>query len=326
MRVTGSLLAPKAVIKFNTGEVDGSVAGVSFAGNPYLKRTPFDAPQCICPPCGGAIQLPPYSVFVQHNANLSNAQTGGGLAAGGNVTLASYAIGAQLDNSHGSRTDLVVGGDLTFSQGNVPNGNILVTGTASLDRVSYPNGQLLSGPTGINFRTVFATIEAYCQYVSQLPSTGSIVLEYSNLTLTSADPSLNIFHLDPVLLAQATELNVVAPASSWVVINVASHSNRISGMQMNINTIDKRRVLWNFFETSVLTFQGLAVEGTVLAPQAALSFVDGQVDGSIYVSSISGQGTTSLNFWIPFVPPCPPCDCPVSAKASSRLPNSVPIH
>src|SRR2546423_11957291 len=58
-----------------------------------------------------------FGAFVLHDANLFFSDVQGRLAVGGNATITGYAVGDQLSNSNGNRDDLVVGGNLDFSNG-----------------------------------------------------------------------------------------------------------------------------------------------------------------------------------------------------------------
>jgi hypothetical protein len=56
-----------------------------------------------------------YNVFVFGNFSSSNSDTEGNLAAGGNVTVSSYAVASKISGSNGAR--LVSGGTVTASNG-----------------------------------------------------------------------------------------------------------------------------------------------------------------------------------------------------------------
>src|SRR5262245_16817585 len=82
-----------------------------------------------------------YSAFVLHDANLFFSDVQGRLAVGGNATITGYAVGDHLANSNGTRDDLVVGGNLDFSNGQVFNGNAVYGGTGAIAANSgHPHG------------------------------------------------------------------------------------------------------------------------------------------------------------------------------------------
>ena len=229
------------------------------------------------------------------------------MACGGNCTLLSQTIGSQLNNSNGARNDLIVNEDLYYYQGSVPNGNILVGGTANVTNVYYEN--LNYGPSLIDFVGSFASLEANSQFVSQLSPNGFVSVSFNEMKLEGFHLSLNIFYLTPSQIADITNLIVIAPKESWVVINIAGTNSTLSGMDMQIVDISKQRILWNFFETANLLLENINVLGSILAPQANTQITSGMISGSIICSNLSGSGSVTYNPWIPFTPPCRPCEC-----------------
>jgi hypothetical protein len=79
-----------------------------------------------------------YNVFVFNDYSGSDSDVEGALAAGGNVTLQNYGVGGTLSADSGDV--LVAGGDLTYTNGKINNGNAVVGGSASLSGIGVPNG------------------------------------------------------------------------------------------------------------------------------------------------------------------------------------------
>ena len=74
-----------------------------------------------------------FSAFVLDDANLFHSDVQGRVAVGDDATITGYAVGDQLPNSHGTRDDLIVGGDLHFTNGQVYFGNVAYGGTGYFD-------------------------------------------------------------------------------------------------------------------------------------------------------------------------------------------------
>src|SRR4051794_41833055 len=81
-----------------------------------------------------------FSAFILHDANLFNSDVEGRVAVGGNATLTAYGLGNHLTNSNGTRDDLVVGGNLDFTNGQVFEGNVVYGGDRALGMVWPPGG------------------------------------------------------------------------------------------------------------------------------------------------------------------------------------------
>lgn len=304
MAITGSLLAIHSQIKFDKGSLAGGIAASSYVGNAALEMLPFDSPNCICPPCSREIALPPFSVYVKENAEFLNSQCDGAIAVGGNATFSRYSVGNAVNKT---ADNLLVEQDLSFSNGNV-NGNVIVGGSASFVDASYSS--ISYRPTGINFVDSFALLEASSQYVSNMEPNGIVLTNSNFMQLEGVSPTLNIFRLSPDALAPITNLNVSAPAQSWVIINIGGAISKLSNIFMQVSVIDKQRVLWNLYETSQLHLENINLLGSLLAPQATVQFSQGSLNGNLLCNSLENDGGFfAFNPWVPFVPPCLPCDC-----------------
>src|SRR5207244_993867 len=58
-----------------------------------------------------------FNEFIFHNATQSATDVEGRAAIGGNASLTNFGVGDGLTNSHGTRDDLIVGGNLTYNTG-----------------------------------------------------------------------------------------------------------------------------------------------------------------------------------------------------------------
>jgi choice-of-anchor A domain-containing protein len=49
-------------------------------------------------------------------------------------------------------------------------------------------------------------------------------------------------------------------------------------------------VLFNFYQATTLRFEGVGIEGSVLAPNAKVEFSNGNINGVLAVGSLAGPG------------------------------------
>jgi choice-of-anchor A domain-containing protein len=61
---------------------------------------------------------------------------------------------------------------------------------------------------------------------------------------------------------------------------------------------DSSRILFKFYEAQRLSMRGLNGKGSILAPLATTSFLDGAIDGNLVVGGITGNGRIN---YVPFV-------------------------
>jgi choice-of-anchor A domain-containing protein len=115
----------------------------------------------------------------------------------------------------------------------------------------------------------------------------------THLVLTGSGASNDVYNGSISTLAPkaGSTLTLSDTASSTVVINITdSGAVNLS----NLSTINlaggvaASRVIWNFPNATSLTFGATQWEGTVLAPNASVTYQSAQLDGSIYVESLLG--------------------------------------
>ncbi len=229
-----------------------------------------------------------YSYFVFGDVNQSNAQSKGAAAIGGNATFSGYGLGEQLPSS--SKYSLVVGGNLDYSNSVVHKGSLLVGGTSKLTNVGITNGTASQGKL-IDFAAAKSQYGALSDKLADMGANSNYSLSYGNLVFTGTDGGLNTFTIKAADFQSASSISINAPTGSTVVINVAGDLINFQNLGLSIKGTDKSMVLYNFYEATSLNLAGLTVLGSILAPDAAVKFSNGTVQGTLISDSLSGSGT-----------------------------------
>jgi choice-of-anchor A domain-containing protein/uncharacterized repeat protein (TIGR01451 family) len=246
-------------------------------------------------------------------ANVNGGDTEGRLAVRGDANLTSWGVGNLL-SPDSTRDDLIVGGDLSYTNGQVFSGNVVYGGTASLVGVGIPNGTarqqssiFLNPATGNAVTTggqSFAQLQEELvnksEFWASLPNSGTVTLSFSNLTLTGTDPTLDVFNVTAAQWNAITNgsVTISAPAGATVLVNIAGENPAWmnTGMSLSGGT-NQNHVLLNFFEAKTITSTNFSYEGSVLAPLAAATldrFTNGNVEGTgIFGANVN---TTSFEF------------------------------
>ncbi|MBL0869689.1 MAG: choice-of-anchor A family protein [Phycisphaerales bacterium] len=231
-----------------------------------------------------------HNLFVAGNMTSSGSDVEGSLAVGGNLNVSNYSVGLLLPNSNGASNSLVVGGNLSFNSGTVWGGNTRYGGTANLANFSSPNGTAAQG-TPLNFNAVQSSYQTSSQYLSTLSSVGTVQSQFSTLTMTGTNPTLNVFNLGANAFNGISTIQISAPSSSTVLVNVAGTSNTLQFLGMSLSGgITESRVLYNFHQSTSLTLQGIGFLGSILAPNAQANFNSGVVLGNAAIGNLSGNG------------------------------------
>lgn len=228
-----------------------------------------------------------FTVFSIGDVTQENSDIEGRLAAGGNVNLTNFSVGSRL-KTDGTRLDLIAGGDLTFRQGQVANGSATYGGIGTFISFGSPNGDVIQTDPAIDFAAAKAALIRESNSYAALGGT-NVTREYTSLYLRGSDTGLNVFYLAPGSFAGIYSLNISVPTGSTVLVNVAGLDNKLTG-GMSTGGLGAEKVLFNFFETTSLQLSGMGFQGTILAPKAAMTFNNGNIDGSLIVASLTGTG------------------------------------
>jgi choice-of-anchor A domain-containing protein len=231
-------------------------------------------------------------VFGDMDAHSSDAE--GRVAVGEDARFANYGIGDRLTNSHGTRDDLIVGGDLDFTDGQVFFGNGVHGGDGSLVRVGIPNGDARQQAGVIDFAAAEAELTATSAALGAEAANGRATARWGTLTLRGTHAQTNIFAVTSDQLAATRSIKVITPFRSSVLINVYGDAVAVRDLGLHLRGADCANVLWNFPEAEELAVSGVGLMGSVLAPAAALGFHNGQIRGTVVAASVSGNGQFNL--------------------------------
>ncbi len=301
--------------------------------------------------CVGLGTAAPYDVFTRGNYTVANTQIQGRVAAGGDVSVASYGIGTLLSPDP-ARADLIAGGSLTASNAQAANGSVTFATTLS-GTISTPHGTLTRAPAPFSFDEAFSNLALLSAQLAELPPNGTISgPTYGALQLTGGDAARNVFSITAAQLQSAQQIQIRVPFGSTTIVNVSgatystatlpttsiSFWNGSSYVQLGETAPSpqlealRRALLWNFpLATRVQIGPNLAWQGSLLAPGPALAFQGStQLVGQIIAASLAGDGTDISRSFEGCLPPAPThnlslvalCRDPVTNRTSLRLRNT----
>jgi choice-of-anchor A domain-containing protein len=219
----------------------------------------------------------------------------GKVAAGGNITLTDFSVGAGLPASDTAQV-LVAGGSLALSRGGVF-GNAWYGGSYTSDpSVSFPSGSASQG-TPIDFEARFIELRTLSARLASLTANGTTTIEpWGGVMLHGTASDVNVFQVSASAFSGATLLSIDAPAGSLAVVNISGGSATFTGFGHSFSGgIDQRGVLYNFVDATAINAHGFGFWGTVLAPHAHINFSNGSWDGGIYARSLTGNAEGHIN-------------------------------
>ena len=229
-----------------------------------------------------------YNLFVILDATQPSSDTQGKVAVGRNASFGNYSIGDQLPGY--SSDVLIVGNELTFTSGAVYNGNIVYGNTTNLPQYAVSiNGGTLRQDNPINFAAAKVYLENLSTTLGGYTVNGTTTMQWGGLTLSGADPFLNVFSVSGSDLSSANNMEINVPNGSVVLVNIdGTNVSWMGGLTVTGTAINN--VLYNFYQATQLTIQGIDVKGSILAPFADVNFASGVQNGQMMCKSLTGMG------------------------------------
>jgi choice-of-anchor A domain-containing protein len=240
------------------------------------------------------VRLSSHNLFLHEDYSQGN-DVLGKVAAGGDITLTDFSVGAGLAANDPAQV-LVAGGSLSLSRGAVF-GDAWHGGSYTADSsVSFPRGTVTQG-TPIDFETRFNELRALSTRLSGLQVNGTTTLEsWGGVMLHGTATDVNVFQVDSSAFTGATLLSIDAPAGSLAVVNISGSSATFNGFGHSFSGgIDQHGVLYNFVNATAIQVENFGFWGTVLAPDADITFNSGSWDGGIYARSLTGNAEGHIN-------------------------------
>ncbi|WP_411345834.1 DUF5057 domain-containing protein [Paenibacillus sp. WLX1005] len=236
-----------------------------------------------------------YNFFIKGNIQMDSSgfSSEGKMAGGGNITLnGGFSVGSKLTNTSSTTPVLIAGGNLSVGGGSVLNGIAVYGGT--LTAPQYKSYTATQGKP-IAFDTTFTKLINTSTQLAALTANGTTKVEtWGTVNLTGTDKSLNVFNVSGTAISSTNSLNITVPKTSTAIVNISGTSVSMSGgltiKDENGNTLDPGQVMFNFKQATTLTIGSMGVKGTILAPQAAVTF-GGSIQGTLIGASLKGSGT-----------------------------------
>jgi choice-of-anchor A domain-containing protein len=237
--------------------------------------------------CDDALALAAGCNVLVHGDYVGGLDVGGEVCVGGLLSLTGFSV-----NREGSGGTAIVAGDLALRSGTVYGDAVYAT-SASVAADVDVRGALSQG-TPIDFDAAFAALQATSAQLAALPENGTTglgIYRWGNqIALRGSDPVRNVFTVPASVIDNAVSFNVDVPAGSLVIINVPGTSASFSGFGLFLAGADADHVLFNLPDATALEITNFGFVGSVLAPRADATFVNGSFDGQVIVGSLTGTG------------------------------------
>jgi choice-of-anchor A domain-containing protein len=199
------------------------------------------------------------------------------------------------------RADLIVGNDLYFGGGAVPNGKVSYAGVLERGDASTLGGY--HNESLIDFAAVEQEMTADSERLAALTPNGTVSTGLE-VFFTGTDPTLNVFEVQASDLATMTSMTISAPASSTVVVNIRGDTVGLHDFGFHLVGVAREHVVYNLPEATSLAMSGVGIQGSLIAPYVDLVFANGNIDGQLVVRNFSGSGESHPKYFTGCLPLC----------------------
>jgi choice-of-anchor A domain-containing protein len=240
-----------------------------------------------------------FNVFIIGDSTLPSADTQGRLAIGGNAYISNYSVGDQL-LPDASRIDLLVGGNLEFPSGAVLSGRTVYGGALAKTDAASSYGGFQQENQSSFFSSATNAVRGLSVQLGAMQINGVVSMDFTGGSksftyLTGTNSQVNVVAIDTDDLERTHTLIIAAPASSTMLVNVYGEEAVFASMGMQLTGITKDSILFNFVDAKKLYMSNIAIESSVLAPLAQVTFAAGQLNGQFVGGSFYGQGQFNNN-------------------------------
>lgn len=269
-----------------------------------------------------------YNVFLIGNDSMTNVDSYGKIAVGGNADFNDYTVASGIG---ASGTNLVVGGNLNQYSGGALFGSIIVGGNATLNSptvygnlaangnvdvtgggsisgsIAYgssiivpnyynSNNSISQGTTSlpVDFGAAASQMNALTTGLSALNANGTVDAftgsHPSTLVLTGTNATQNVFNISGSLLNNSNlyTLEIDVPAGSSVVINVSGTNVTVRNFGTTLNGVSDQDLLFNFYQATTVTLDG-SFNGSLLAQYATVNTTYGGFNGQLFADNLTGS-------------------------------------
>lgn len=247
-----------------------------------------------------------FNAFIFGNATTtSGGESEGPMAVGGNYTIGTFNVNFKAGQA--GYSSATVNGASNI--GLLVNGNINSTGSSQITNDAYAgsysgNSLLYHGGGTQHTTTNFTGIFDQASYVSQSNSLAGLVdqaintSDQNNLSIdlnkSTKYGDLKVFSIPASQLAANRTLSILNYNSAdTILINITGGNVSGFGLQVQTSVFDK--ILWNNNTATSFTIDNRIFEGSLLAPNAAVTMRN-VVEGNLIAASLNDSGGNELHF------------------------------
>ncbi|MEO8751073.1 MAG: carboxypeptidase regulatory-like domain-containing protein [Casimicrobiaceae bacterium] len=239
----------------------------------------------------------PYNVMAFGASSFTNGSASGSIGVGGNATLSSYTVAADLS---GDGARLIGGGNVGWSNGSVGQGGsgvIRMAGTSTVNQ-NVGRRELTTGTAVEDWNAIRTEQLARADRYAAMAGTAATKSAGNAVNCTGANATWNVCTITSAQLTGAQTINLNYPATSGVLVNVTGTGSitftngqtRFNNQTLQNSALAKQ-VIFNLANLTGLTVDGWGWGGTLLAPRATVTHRNSMIDGQAVFNTVTSTGS-----------------------------------
>ncbi|WP_339066203.1 putative Ig domain-containing protein [Teredinibacter turnerae] len=236
-----------------------------------------------------------FNAFIGNEFSAVSSDVQGKLAAGGNITLASYGV-SSVYRAEPQEDVLISGGNIQYQNGQIFAGSVLAAGSTAgigsevLSAMPLGSHVLPNSNLPFSFYDEFQALQDFSNQLSELTPTGTTEYKWGGTHLTGdCESETQVFNIDGNSLLNSNSLVLnCTPETSTLLLNITGDHAGLKNIGLAHLSERATRTLYNFPEATSVELVWVGVEGTVLAPLAHFDNPRGSLNGTIIAKSWDG--------------------------------------
>lgn len=229
------------------------------------------------------------NVFSFTDFGAPSADVEGAILAGGNVTLSSYSTNLKNVDAYGQYS-LIAGGSLTYTGGNIFNGDVYVGGTVTYNSggaenpldAGYTTYTSSTGTAPVDTSKLAAGLTRTSAELAAITPTAASTQDGTGIYITGTKSAVEVITIQAEWMGKSTWYDLSNMAKdATLIVNVIGDSATITG---GYQAFDNYNVLFNFVNATDLNI-ATGANISILAPTAVVEGGSGVIEGTVVVKS-----------------------------------------
>lgn len=239
-------------------------------------------------PAGCIVDLPSADWNVLVTADFNGTGKVGGRLAGNTIDISDYEVAADDPGS------IALAGDIISMTNGLAYGDV-VYGSSYVRAPDAGLTGTLSQGSPIDWAQMETDLQNLSTQLATYPINGlSTVQSWQEIDLLGTSADLNVFEVNAADISVAVKMVITVPTGAAAIVNIIGDPIVFSDFAITLEGVDTEHLFFNAPDAQNIQIERFSFLGTLLAPQAAVSFQDAHYLGQIAVHSLTGDGFIEL--------------------------------